>query len=438
MSGLTPDEIVKCGSVTTVAGNCTGYTNVAAAGAEWSWDVTKDVWNNETDAVIQASCCVFKADLNTTCDALPTCEIDRVKLPAANTTSITGRLVSEAEPLCCEPAFTANDDCANSTVVCPVKFGAIAPVAGQLVNVSKTDLATQEEKCCAALPEYPVNATCADLNGPAENGTFLNCSDVSGYDFPFTIPAAARNGAPLDKNISGLNTIEALDECCMKVKYADGATCAANFNCTAVTPVAMAANTSNADVSLATVNIVDVEAAAALCCQPIVEDTVVPTTVAAWIADLEACKDVDLTKAIKVSGNATLVANSTSGDCPDICLDKAAVEVVVSGQCRYATFKPIGPDCDQMTMDAVGTVVLAEDKITSISGKVPGGDVEFTVAKVEGEPKQVTVTRGPCSAKYILDDVLLAKIEAAPKNSATGKAASFLAAVLALLAMLVL
>uniref|UniRef100_A0A383WE86 Uncharacterized protein n=1 Tax=Tetradesmus obliquus TaxID=3088 RepID=A0A383WE86_TETOB len=395
--------------------------------------------------------------------------MDRVKLPAANTTSITGKLVSEAEPLCCEPAFTANNNCANSTVVCPVKFGAIAHVAGQLVNVSKTDLATQEEKCCAALPtcdttvcldgktaknasftpdteparvpfccEYPVNATCADLNGPTENGTFLNCSDVSGYDFPFTTPAAARNGAPLDKIISGLNTIEALDECCMKVKYADGATCAANFNCTAMTPVAMAANTSNADVSLATVNIVDVEAAAALCCQPIVEDTVVPTTVAAWIADLEACKDVDLTKAIKVSGNATLVASSTSGDCPDICLDKAAVEVVVSGQCRYATFKPIGPDCDQMTMDAVGTVVLAEDKITSISGKVPGGDVEFTVAKVEGEPKQVTVTRGPCSAKYILDDVLLAKIEAAPKNSATGKAASFLAAVLALLAMLVL
>lgn len=33
-----------------------------------------------------------------------------------------------------------------------MKFGAIAPVAGQLVNVSKTDLATQEEKCCAALP----------------------------------------------------------------------------------------------------------------------------------------------------------------------------------------------------------------------------------------------------------------------------------------------
>uniref|UniRef100_A0A383WDH9 Pherophorin domain-containing protein n=1 Tax=Tetradesmus obliquus TaxID=3088 RepID=A0A383WDH9_TETOB len=288
---LLADEIVKCGSVTTVAGNCTGYTNVAAAGAEWSWDVTKDVWNNETDAVIQASCCVFKAELNTTCDALSTCEMDRVKLPAANTTSITGKLVSEAEPLCCEPAFTANNNCANSTVVCPVKFGAIAHVAGQLVNVSKTDLATQEEKCCAALPEYPVNATCADLNGPTENGTFLNCSDVSGYDFPFTTPAAARNGAPLDKIISGLNTIEALDECCMKVKYADGATCAANFNCTAMTPVAMAANTSNADVSLATVNIVDVEAAAALCCQPIVEDTVVPTTVAAWIADLEACKD---------------------------------------------------------------------------------------------------------------------------------------------------
>lgn len=77
----------------------------------------------------------------------------------------------------------------------------------------------------------------------------------------------------------------------MQVKYAADATCAANFNCAAVTPVAMAANTSNADISLATVNIVDVEAAAALCCQPIVEDTVVLATVAAWIADLEACKD---------------------------------------------------------------------------------------------------------------------------------------------------
>lgn len=84
----------------------------------------------------------------------------------------------------------------------------------------------QDNKCSATRlcylllfpQEYPVNATCADLNGPAENGTFLNCSDVSGYDFPFTTPAAARNAAPLDKIISGLNTIEALDECCMKVR----------------------------------------------------------------------------------------------------------------------------------------------------------------------------------------------------------------------------
>jgi hypothetical protein len=87
---------------------------------------------------------------------------------------------------------------------------------------------------------------------------------------------------------------------------------------------------------------------------------------------------------------------------------------------------------------SVSDISFAET-LSAISGVVPSAaGVLFTVEKVADEPKQVLVTRGTCTAKYTLADALLAKIEAAPKNSATGKAASFLAAVLALLALLVL
>lgn len=57
----------------------------------------------------------------------------------------------------------------------------------------------------------------------------------------------------------------------------------------------------------------------------------------------------------------------------------------MSGQCKYATFKPIGPDCDQMTMDAVGTVVLAEDS-------------ELRVARVFGSCQLHVVQLQLCSS----------------------------------------
>lgn len=77
--------------------------------------------------------------------------------------------------------------------------------------------------------------------------------------------------------------------------------------------------------------------------------------------------------------------------------------------------------------------------MTGISGAFPASGNAFAVAPVAGEAMQVEVAVGEtCKAKYTLDAKLLQKIEATPKNSATGKAASFLAAVLALLAMLVL
>jgi hypothetical protein len=81
---------------------------------------------------------------------------------------------------------------------------------------------------------------------------------------------------------------------------------------------------------------------------------------------------------------------------------------------------------------------LLAETISAISGLVPADQGAFAVAKDAEVDGQVTVTRGDCIAKYKLADALLAKIEAPTKNSATAKAASFLAAVLALLAMLVL
>jgi hypothetical protein len=76
----------------------------------------------------------------------------------------------------------------------------------------------------------------------------------------------------------------------VQVKYGEAATCALNFNCTAVASGALAANATNADASLAAFNIVDEEAVAALCCQPIAEEPAGPATVDAWIADVDACK----------------------------------------------------------------------------------------------------------------------------------------------------
>jgi hypothetical protein len=78
--------------------------------------------------------------------------------------------------------------------------------------------------------------------------------------------------------------------------------------------------------------------------------------------------------------------------------------------------------------------------MTGISGAFPASGDAFAVNPVTGVAKQVQVALGEtCTAKYTLDDALFAKLDGEEvKNSATGKAASFLAAVLALLAMLVL
>jgi hypothetical protein len=74
----------------------------------------------------------------------------------------------------------------------------------------------------------------------------------------------------------------------MQRKYSEAATCALNFNCSALaTP--MMANASNADSSLAAFDLVDAEGVAALCCQAIVDEEEAPATVAAWIADLATC-----------------------------------------------------------------------------------------------------------------------------------------------------
>lgn len=80
----------------------------------------------------------------------------------------------------------------------------------------------------------------------------------------------------------------------------------------------------------------------------------------ACLTDSFVCRTssaVDLTKAAKVTGTATLVPNTTSEDCPATCMDEAEVEITVSGQCSYATFTPSGADCPA----AVGTVTLATD-----------------------------------------------------------------------------
>jgi hypothetical protein len=78
--------------------------------------------------------------------------------------------------------------------------------------------------------------------------------------------------------------------------------------------------------------------------------------------------------------------------------------------------------------------------MTGIDGAFPANQAAFAVTPVEGAAKQVEVAIGEtCKAKYILDDALFARLAGEPtKNSATGKAVSFLAAVLALLAILVL
>jgi hypothetical protein len=92
-----------------------------------------------------------------------------------------------------------------------------------------------------------------------------------------------------------------------------------------------------------------------------------------------------------------------------------------------------------LTIRAV-RLLLSAGIMTGISGAFPASGDAFAVTPVTGEAKQVEVALGEtCKAKYTLADALLAKLDGEnAKNSATSKAASFLAAVLALLAMLVL
>jgi hypothetical protein len=58
-----------------------------------------------------------------------------------------------------------------------------------------------------------------------------------------------------------------------------------------------------------------------------------------------------------VTGVATLVANSSTA-CP-ACIGDADVEVVVSGDCKYAKFTPVAAACADLA--AVGSVTLATD-----------------------------------------------------------------------------
>jgi hypothetical protein len=54
---------------------------------------------------------------------------------------------------------------------------------------------------------------------------------------------------------------------------------------------------------------------------------------------------VNVTRAKKVEGAATLVADSAGATCPETCIEAATIEITIDGNCRYAVFTPTGADC---------------------------------------------------------------------------------------------
>jgi hypothetical protein len=109
-----------------------------------------------------------------------------------------------------------------------------------------------------------------------------------------------------------------------------------------------------------------------------------------------------------------------------------------------AVQSPVLSICDSTLALSLSThaalLLLSAGIMIGINGAFPASGDAFSVTPVEGVARQLEVAIGEtCKAKYLLDDALFAKLDGETvKNSATGKAASFLAAVLALLAMLVL